>query len=117
MMIQNLLQFLRITAFYYFFLISCSYYYIVTCGDLPDINNSEVSYTPPRVLSPSLPDRKRYAGTIATYNCLSGYQLVGGSSLRACGANGQWNGTAPSCGKFCEWSHVVNFVSGPMYNY
>ena len=81
-------------------------YIIVTCDDLPVTNNGEVTYTPPRSVSPSLPDGKRYVGTIATYNCSSGYQLVGGSSLRACGANGEWNGTAPSCGKICEWSHV-----------
>ena len=76
-------------------------YIIVTCDDLPDINNGhEVSYTPPRSIFPSLPDGERYTGTIATYNCLSGL------SLRAYGANGEWNGTAPSCGKFCESSHV-----------
>ena len=76
--------------------------FIVTCDDLPVINNGEVSYTPPHSISASLPDGKRYTGTIATYNCPSGYQLVGGSSLRACGANGEWNGTAPSCGKYCQ---------------
>ena len=73
-------------------------YIIVTCDDLPDINNGpEVSYTPPRSVSPSLPVGKRYTGTIATYICSSGYQLVGWSSLRACEADGEWNGT--SCGK------------------
>ena len=81
-------------------------YVIVTCDDLPVTNNGEVTYTPPRSVSPSLPDGKQYVGTIATYNCSSGYQLVGGSSMRACGANGEWNGTAPSCGKYCESSHV-----------
>ena len=83
-------------------------YNIVTCDDLPIINNGEVSCTPPRSLLPSLLDGTRYTGTIATYNCLSGYQLVGGSSLRACGAGGEWNGTAPSCGKYCQWSHVLH---------
>ena len=79
--------------------------FIVTCDDLPVTNNSEVSYSPPRSVSASLPDSKRYTGTIATYTCSSGYQLVEESSLRACGANGEWNGTAPYCGKICEWSH------------
>ena len=74
------------------------YYITVNCSDLPIIKNSEVFYTP----SKTLPDGKRYTGTIATYNCSSGYQLVGGSLLRACGANGKWNGTAPSCGKHCQ---------------
>ena len=75
---------------------------IVTCDDLPVISNGSISYTPPRSDSAILPNGKRYVGTIATYNCLSGYQLVyvAGTSLRACGANGTWNGTAPSCGKY-----------------
>ena len=77
-------------------------YNIVTCDDLPVADNCEVSYTPPRSTSTELPDGVRYTGTITTYNCSSGYQLVGGSSLRACGADGQWNGTAPSCGKYCQ---------------
>ena len=71
----------------------------MTCDDLPVTNNTEVSYTPLRSLSASLHVGKRYTGTIATYNCLSGYQLVGGSSRRACGDDGEWNGTALSCGK------------------
>ena len=75
---------------------------IVTCDDLPVISNGSISYTPSRSLSAGLPDGERYTGTIATYNCSSGHQLVGGSSLRACGANGTWNGTAPSCGKYCQ---------------
>ena len=79
--------------------------FIVTCDDLPVTNNSEVSYSPPHSVSASLSDGKRYTGTIATYTCSSGYQLVEESSLRDCGANGEWNGTAPSCGKYCEWSH------------
>ena len=77
-------------------------YILVRCDDLPVTNNGEVTYTSPRSVSANLPDGKRYTGTIATYNCLSGYQLVGGSSLRACGDNGEWNGTAPSCGKYCQ---------------
>ena len=74
--------------------------YIVTCVDLLVISNAEVTYTPPHSISAGLPEGKRYVGTIATYSCLSGYQLEGGSSLRACGADGEWNGTALSCGKY-----------------
>ena len=84
-------------------------YTTAVCNNLPAISNGEVSYTPPRSVSASLPVGTRYRGTVATYSCSSGYQLVGGSSLRACGANGEWNGTAPSCGKYT--------VSGLMYNY
>ena len=79
---------------------------VINCGDLPDITNGEVTYTPPRSLSATLPVGKRYTGTIATYSCSSGYQLIG-SSLRACGADGTWNGTTTSCGNFyCLCFHI-----------
>ena len=70
----------------------------VTCyeSDLPDVINGEVTFTPPHLETSRLPEGKRYTGTIATYSCSSGYQLVG-SSLRACGADGTWNGTTTSC--------------------
>ena len=92
----------------------CMFVFIVTCDDLPVISNGEVSYTPPHSVLPNLPSDKRYTGTRATYNCLSGYQLVGGTSLRACGANGEWNGTASSCGKYCQWSHVSTCTVKPV---
>ena len=51
------------------------------------------------------------AGTIATYSCSPGYQLVGGSSLRVCGPNGTWNELQPSCeGDFVELMLEINFV-------
>ena len=81
---------------------------VTNCDDLPTVINgdSEVTYTPPRSVSASLPDGKRYTGTIATYSCSSGYQLIG-SSLRACGADGTWNGTTTLCGNFhCRCSHA-----------
>ena len=69
------------------------------CDDLASISNVAITYTPPRAISAFLPDGQRYTGTIATYSCSPGYQLVGGSSLRACGPDRTWNGTEPSCGK------------------
>ena len=78
------------------------YIYTVRCieSDL-HINNGDIVYTPPRDVLPILLANQRYIGTIATYSCISGYQLVGGSSVRACvPAEGQiatWNGTEPSC--------------------
>ena len=70
------------------------------CYDISDASNeTSITYTPPRMVSAALPDGERYTGTVATYSCSPGYQLVGGSSLRACGPDGTWNGTQPSCGK------------------
>ena len=68
------------------------------CSDLSDISNGSITYTPHRDVSAELPTGQRYTGTIATYSCSPGYQLVGGSSLRACGPDETWNGTEPSCG-------------------
>ena len=68
------------------------------CDNLTGIQNSIIVYTPPRDFSATLPTGQRYTGTIATYGCSPGYQLVGGSSVRACGPDGTWNGTEPICG-------------------
>ena len=75
---------------------------IELCPDLPDIPNVTITYTPPRDVSPELPDDQRYTGTIATYSCSSGYQLVGGSSPRACGPDGTWNGAELSNIILCQ---------------
>ena len=70
------------------------------CIALSTINNGAITYTPPSDVSADLPACQRYPGTIATYSCSPGYQLVGGSSLRACGPDGIWNGTEPFCSEF-----------------
>ena len=72
------------------------------CNDLPETNNLEIIYTPPREVSANLSPGQRYTGTIATYSCSPGYQLVGGSSLRACGQDGSWKGTQPFCAGVCK---------------
>ena len=70
------------------------------CTNLPSIDNGTITYTPPFVVSFNvLPAGQRFVGTVATYSCSPGYQLVGGSSLRACGPDGTWNGTEPSCAR------------------
>ena len=70
------------------------------CSDLEKLTNGAIiEYTPPHEVSTDLSAGQRFTGTIATYSCSPGYQLVGGSSLRACGPNGTWNGTEPSCGE------------------
>ena len=69
------------------------------CFDLPQIANGNIRYTPPSALSSTLEPGRRFIGTIATYSCLPGYQLVGGSLVRVCVIGGIWNGIEPSCGK------------------
>ncbi len=77
------------------------YYFIASqerCDTLPSISDGSVIYVPPRsVFILDLPAGKRYVGTIATYRCFRGYQLVGGS-VRVCFPRGIWNGTKPTCG-------------------
>ena len=75
------------------------------CDDLPVANdNTDIIYTPPREVLPALHGDKWYKGIIATYSCSPGYQLVNGSSLRACGPKyNAWNGTEPSCSKKWLW--------------
>ena len=58
------------------------------------------------MVSATLPLGRRYVGTIATYSCSPGYQLVGGSSQRACGPNGTWNGTE----KYCRSEVIVGTI-------
>ena len=69
----------------------------MNCSDISALNNGTIVYTPPRMVSNELPPGQRYIGTIATYKCSPGYQLVNGSSPRACNPDGTWNGTEPSC--------------------
>ena len=81
------------------------------CRDLEQIDNGIIDYSPPHGLSATLPTGQRYIGTIATYICLPGYRLMGGSSLRACVLtegfpSSGWNGTEPSCGKRSNIKHT-----------
>ena len=72
------------------------------CSDLKQIDNGIIDYTPPHGLSSTLNAGQRYIGTVATYICLPGYQLMGESLLRVCILNESlpdWNGTEPACGK------------------
>ncbi len=87
----------------------------VQCGDLSTISDGSISYTPPCQVSPSLPDGKRYVGTIATYSCSPGYQLVGGS-VRACGPDGTWNETVPTCGMQVYNFYIIMCLTCISYN-
>ena len=80
----------------------CSSYYILAsgerCDNLPSISDgSKILYVPHYSILPDLSAGKHYVGTIATYSCSPGYQLVGGS-VRTCVQGGMWNGTEPTCG-------------------
>ena len=86
------------------------------CNTLPPISDGRdtVLYIPPsNVFIAYLPTDEHYVGTIATYKCSPGYQLVGGS-VRACIPGGMWYGTEPTCGmlnciafyvtySLCQW--------------
>ena len=88
--------------------ISCNYYNInnnhyAVCDDLSEITHGFIFYCPIHDVSAGLPAGQRYTGTIATYSCSPGYQLMGGSSLRACGLDGSWNGTELFCGNYYDY--------------
>ncbi len=93
--IQNLLS-----AKEYHYLVMCIklfvaiYFYavvtITTCSDLPSIANGEpITYNMESMNNRSL-------GTMATYNCTSGYMLNGAAS-RQCQTGGKWSGNEPTC--------------------
>lgn len=65
------------------------------CPDLVDPENGQVTYSPDIL---ALFD----FGTVATYQCHSGYALRGGDGTRTCGSDstiitGTWSGNAPTC--------------------
>jgi CUB/sushi domain-containing protein len=55
------------------------------CGSLADILNGQISLS-----------KGASFGSIATYTCDSGYELVG-KSTRECSTGGRWSGTRPIC--------------------
>ena len=57
---------------------------IVDCGELVPPSNGMVSYTSGTLL-----------GSMATYMCDAGYDLVGGDTLHTCGSDGNWSGMEP----------------------
>ena len=82
--------------------------YTELCEDIiPEIINGAIFYTPPRNVSATLPPGQRYTGTIATYSCSPGYQLVGGSLLRVCGLGGNWSGMQTFCGNLISKHYLL----------
>ncbi len=60
------------------------------CSDLPSpLTNGMIFYS-----NETLDDRP--VGTTATHSCNNGYRLVG-VSVRTCGTDGEWSGSAPVC--------------------
>ena len=58
---------------------------VVDCGNLTHPANGQVNHTAGTTF-----------GQTATYNCNTGYNLVGLSTL-TCQATGNWSGSAPTC--------------------
>ncbi len=63
---------------------------VITCFDLTLLANGDIDYG--GAGSPS----SRPVNTVATYTCVTGYTLNGGST-RTCGSDGVWSGFAPVC--------------------
>ncbi len=63
----------------------------ITCYDIPAVENGMIVYS-------SDTTSPYDHGTIAVYECETGYNITGGDSERICtGGSTQWNGTAPQC--------------------
>ena len=63
---------------------------VAPCSDnLPTISNGGITYD-------SGSTNNRPVGATATYSCFDSYFLAG-VSVRTCGSDGKWNGSAPVC--------------------
>ncbi len=69
-----------------------------TCPDLTVPANVLISYI---MGTTSL----RPVNTVATYTCITGYTLNGGSTTRTCGSDGVWSGSPPTCQG--EWNGLT----------
>ncbi len=84
---------------------------IVTCSDLPSLTNGDIDYG-----GAGSPD-SRPVNTVATYTCVTGYTLPGGTT-RTCGSDGVWSGLDPvRCQR--KWNGLCTVcllsVSSPMH--
>ena len=76
------------------------------CGSLTDPANGQVSHTSGTTF-----------GQTATYNCNTGYNLVG-DSTRTCQAVGVWSGSAPTCvGMFYSAVSTIKEICEVNYMY
>ena len=60
-----------------------------TCANLTDPADGQVTYSPS--------DTPRFVGTVATYSCEQGFDVVEGDMERTCQSDGTWTGSEPSC--------------------
>ena len=85
------------------------------CPDLMDPENGRVTYSPDVL---ALFD----FGTVATYQCDSGY-AISGEDTRTCEGDGRffmgtWSGVAPTCGSKTCWSqHYYSFLYIPRVSF
>ncbi len=82
---------------------------VMTCSDLPSLANGDIDYG-----GAGSPD-SRPVNTVATYTCVTGYTLPGGST-RTCRSDGVWSGFAPTCQR--KWNGLCTVcllsVSSPI---
>ena len=87
-------------CFLFYFVINSDYLVFSTaivCDLLPEIENGEISYSPP----PGEEDLTVGVDNVATYSCNRGYRLIG-PEMRTCedvgaGITGEFSDTEPSC--------------------
>ncbi len=60
-----------------------------TCSDLIALTNGMIGYNMGTA-------SQRPVSTVATYTCVPGYTLNGGTT-RTCGSDGVWSGSPPTC--------------------
>ncbi len=60
------------------------------CPDFTDLHNGVISY------STVSTNGYRRVTTVATYSCVTGFELTGGTSMRTC-SGGVWDGSEPTC--------------------
>lgn len=87
---QHLNAYVRFTTVIWIFIKSVLCRAAIDCGDLPAPSNGQVN----------VDNGTLYLTGEATYECSSGYELIG-TANRVCLSDGRWSGGEPSCR--CKW--------------
>ena len=69
-------------------------------NNLTAISNGAISYAGGST-------NNRPVGATANYSCFGDYTLIG-VSVRTCGSDGMWSGSAPTCLR--KWNYFILFV-------